>query len=112
MKYIEKSIEDEQTGATANYHEVTTLNIDYINGNATVVTASYVSAKTKAAGKNALSFSSFNLSPLPADRNAVGYDWALTQLIQAQPEDFTPETYTGYVNPHTFAGGKIKDTAA
>ncbi|TNG90985.1 hypothetical protein FHQ28_11660 [Pasteurellaceae bacterium USgator11] len=112
MKYIEKSIEDEQTGATASYHEVTALNVDFINNNATVVVACYVSAKAKAAGKNALSFSSFNLNPLPEDRNAVSYDWALTQLIQPQPEDFTPEEYPGYINPYSFAGGKIKDTAA
>ncbi|SMB89373.1 hypothetical protein SAMN05660772_02873 [Pasteurella testudinis DSM 23072] len=112
MKYIEKSIEDEQTGATCSYHEITTLNVDFINDNAVVVVACYVSAKAKAAGKNALSFNSFNLSPLPEDRNAVGYDWALTQLIQALPEGFTPEDYPGYINPHALAGGKIKDTAA
>lgn len=34
----------------------------------------------------------------------------LKKLIEPQPEGFVPETYYGYVNPYTYAGGKIKAT--
>ncbi len=108
MKYIEKAIEDANTGANANYHEITTLNIDYTNNSVSVVLASYVSQKMKAAGKSALSFVPLSLSPLPSREVSV-HDWALNQLIQAVPEGFVPQEYQGYINPHTFAGGKVKE---
>lgn len=109
MKYIEKTTEDSQTGATASYHEITGLNIDFTNNQAAVIMSSYVSAKARSIGKNALSFSSFTLENLPAERETITYEWALNQLIQPVPESFTPEDYTGYINPYTFAGGKVKD---
>ena len=108
MKYIEKAIEDEQTGATAKYHEITALNIDYTSDYATVTVGSYVSLKARKAGKSALSFNSFTLQPLP-DRAENPHDWALTQLIQSKPAEFVPDDYPGYVNPHTFADGEIKE---
>lgn len=40
----------------------------------------------------------------------IPYEWALSELVKAQPEDFVPETYSGYVNPYMFAGGKVKET--
>ena len=38
----------------------------------------------------------------------IPYEWALGELVKAQPEDFSPETYIGYVNPYMFAGGKSR----
>ncbi|SUU97064.1 hypothetical protein [Avibacterium paragallinarum] len=108
MKYIEKQLEDSRTGAGVNYHEVTGLQVDYLN-NATYITmASYVSKTMKDAGKELLSVSTFTLPSVP-DWSQIPYEWALKELIKAQPEDYVPEEYEGYVNPYLFAGGKVKD---
>lgn len=112
MKYIEKQIEDAQTGAIANYHEVTAVNVDYVNNTVVATLASYVSKKTKDAGKSALSLNSFTLSPILPARSESAHDWSLNELIQEPSADFDPEEYPGYVNPHMFAGGKIKETDA
>ena len=108
MKFIEKQIEDNQTGAIANYHEITAVNCDYLNGSVTATIASYVSKKARENGKNSLSLNSFTFSQAMPARDESAHDWVLGQLIQPQPEDFVPEDYYGYINPHMFAGGKVK----
>lgn len=110
MKFIEKQIEDTQTGAIANYHEITAINCDYINNSVVTTIASYVSKKTKDKGKNALSFNSFTFTQAMPSRDESAHNWVLDQLILPEPEGFQPETYYGYVNPHMFAGGTIKQS--
>ena len=112
MKYIEKQIEDEQTGAIAGYHEITLLKCDYLNKIVETTMASYASKKAKDNGKNALSFNTFTFTNAMPDTGESAHDWSLNQLIQPKPEDFVPENYVGYVNPYIFAGGKIKETNA
>ncbi len=107
MKYIEKQLEDSRTGASVNYHEVTGLQVDYLN-NATYTTmVSYVSKVKKEAGKELLSVNTFTIPSVPA-WDQIPYEWALSELVKAQPEDYVPEDYEGYVNPYLFAGGKVK----
>ncbi|UAX42496.1 hypothetical protein [Pasteurella canis] len=107
MKFIEKTIEDARTGAQANYHEITSLNTDYLNKKTYVSVASYVSREKKLERKDAISTNVFTIIAVP-ELNQVPYDWTLTELIKAAPPDFVPESYVGYVNPFLFAGGKIK----
>lgn len=108
MKYIEKIIEEPRTGASASYHAVSGLQTDYVNGNTFVTMASYVSKAKKDEGKDALSINTFTLPAVP-DWDVVPYEWALAELVKAQPTDFVPEDYVGYINPYIFAGGEVKD---
>lgn len=113
QKYIEKNIEDPNTGADVKYHEITAVNIDYKNGYASVTVESYISKKAKDAGKfpvgypNTLSFSG-NV-PTMAD-NPVDFFYA--QLTQPVPEDYQEPTdeekYHGWVDPYLFGGGDVK----
>ena len=109
MKFIEKNIEDVRTGAVAKQHAVAGLNVDYLNNSTSITIASYVSKEKKEEGKEPLYVNTFTFQSVP-DWSQVPYEWALNELIKAQPEDFVPETYYGYVNPYLFASGKVKDT--
>lgn len=108
MKYIAKQIEDNRTGSSAEYHVVTGLQIDYLNNSTFVTIASYVSKQKKNEGKDALSVNTFTISSAPSWEQ-IPYEWALAELVKAQPEGFVPETYAGYVNPYMFADGKVKE---
>lgn len=108
MKYIEKKIEDPRTGASASYHIVSGLQTDYVNNNTFVTITSYVSKEKKEEGRDSLSINTFTIPCVP-EWDAIPYEWALSELVKAQPEDFVPEAYMGYVNPYMFAGGKVKD---
>ncbi|WP_449236049.1 hypothetical protein [Aggregatibacter kilianii] len=108
MKFIEKNIEEPRTGAVASHHVITSFSLDYGANTTTVTVAAYVSKAKKDEGKEALSVSTFTLQAVP-DWSEMPYEWALKKLIEPQPEGFVPETYYGYVNPYTYAGGKIKD---
>lgn len=108
MKYIEKQLEDNRTGAVVNYHEVTGFNVDYMNSSTSVTIASFVSKAKKEEGKEFLSVNTFTIHEKP-NWSQIPYEWALQELVKAQPEDFVPEEYLGYVNPYMFAGGKIKE---
>ncbi|MCW9731891.1 hypothetical protein L5B97_09810 [Avibacterium sp. 20-15] len=108
MKYIEKQLEDNRTGASVNYHEVTGLQVDYLNHATYITIASYVSKAKKEAGKELLSVNTFTIPSVPA-WDQIPYEWALSELVKAQPEEYVPEDYEGYVNPYLFASGKVKE---
>ncbi|WP_373766401.1 hypothetical protein [Glaesserella sp.] len=110
MKYIEKTLEDDNTGAVVGYHEITAINCDYANNSVVATLSSYVSKKAKDRGKNALSFAQFTFTSSMPSRDESAHNWVLDQLILPEPEGFQPETYYGYVNPHMFAGGTIKQS--
>ncbi|MFU2088938.1 hypothetical protein [Avibacterium avium] len=110
MKFIEKKIEDNRTGAEVSCHCVVNFNIDYINGVTNITLASYVSKSKKDANKDSLSMNTFTLNAIP-DWSQIPYEWALKELIKPQPEEFKPEDYVGYVNPYMFAGGEVKEDA-
>ncbi|HED4408901.1 TPA: hypothetical protein R4328_002030 [Pasteurella multocida] len=107
MKYIEKAIEDQQTGANASYHEIMSLNIDYLNNTTSVAVASFVSKKARDSDRKALSFNSFYLNSVP-ERSESAHDWVLNQLVQPQPEDYQHDGQSS-VNPYMFAGGQVKN---
>ncbi|VTR63035.1 Uncharacterised protein [Actinobacillus pleuropneumoniae] len=69
---------------------------------------SYVSKLKKTRGKNRYPLILLLFKAVPA-WDQIPYQWALAELVKAQPDDFIPETYAGYVNPYMFAGGKVKD---
>lgn len=108
MKYIDKKIEDPRTGASASYHVVSGLQTDYTNNSTFVTITSYVSEGKKTEGKDALSINTFTIPSVP-EWDVIPYEWALAELVKAQPADFAPENYLGYVNPYIFAGGEVKD---
>lgn len=108
MKFIEKQLEDTRTGTPVSHHVVSGMNVDYINHSTSITIASYVSAEKKEEGKDSLSVNTFTIQSVPS-WDQLPYEWALKELIKVQPEDFVPESYSGYVNPYMFAGGKIKD---
>lgn len=108
MKYISKQIEDARTGSISEHHTVTGLQLDYVNNSTFVTISSYVSKAKKDEGKESLSINTFTIPGVPG-WDAIPYEWALSELVKAQPEGFVPETYIGYVNPYMFAEGKVKD---
>ena len=109
MKYIDKKIEDPRTGAVVAYHVVSNCQVDYTNKSTFLTITSYVSKAKKDEGKDSLSINTFTI-PGVSDWDVIPYEWALAELVKAQPEDFMPEDYAGYINPYIFAGGEIKDT--
>ena len=108
MKYIAKQIEDARTGATSEHHVVTGLQVDYVNHSTFVTISSYVSKVKKDEGKESLSVNTFTIQDVPSWEQ-IPYAWALSELVKAQPEDFTREAYIGYISPYLFAGGKVKE---
>lgn len=106
MKYIEKKLEDAQTGAIVDYHEIVNIGVDYINNSVSVTIASYVSSNGRENNKNPLSYNSFYLDEAPS-REVNIHDWALSQLIINEPEGFVRDDNA--INPYFFAGGKIKE---
>ncbi|MDG4948439.1 hypothetical protein NYR72_07850 [Actinobacillus equuli subsp. haemolyticus] len=52
MKFIEKQIENEETGALASCHVLSSVTIDYDNQSVSAVIKSFVSKDKKEAGKH------------------------------------------------------------
>ncbi|QLB44790.1 hypothetical protein [Mannheimia pernigra] len=108
-KFIEKVIEDQNTGADVKYHEITAYSVDFKYNFATVTIDSYISKKTKESGKAAVGAPTIlHINNVPPTQECI-IDWLCNQLIQAVPDDFQPQNYDGYVNPYMFSGGKVKD---
>ena len=114
IKFIEKAIEDENTGADVKYHEITAVNIDYKNRYASITVESYISLKTKQAGKlpvgNPTTLSFSDEVPTMAE-NPIDYFYQ--RLTQPIPDDYVEpseeEKYQGWISPYVFAGGKVKE---
>lgn len=62
---IKHEIEDENTGAVANYHVIEYVSIDYKYGSATATLNGYVSKKAYEAGRNPLCSHSIAVNVLP-----------------------------------------------
>ena len=90
MKYIDKKIEEPRTGASASYHVVSGLQTEYTSGNTFVTISSYVSKDKKDEGKESLSINTFTIPGVPG-WDVIPYEWALSELVKAQPEDVVPE---------------------
>ncbi|MDH2998455.1 hypothetical protein A1D22_10630, partial [Pasteurellaceae bacterium LFhippo2] len=92
------------------HHEITAITVYYKNKHSTATVESYISLKTKQAGKKPVGSPitlSINNSPEMSE-NAI--DWLYTQLTQAIPADYVePEDkYYGWVNPYSFSGGRLR----
>lgn len=113
IKYIDKAIEDPNTGADVKYHEITAVSVDYKNRYASVSVESYISLKAKQRGKAPVGYPihlTFTENiPNMAD-NPI--DFFYTQLTQPLPEGYQAPTeeekYNGLVDPYLFCGGNIK----
>lgn len=107
MKFIEKSIEDEKTGAVVSFHEITSISIDYVNNYISVIIGSYISKESKESGKHVLSHSSIFVSDaFPESRKVCIHDWILNELVK----DKTKSLENEMPNRYMLAGGIVKDT--
>ncbi|SDR19302.1 hypothetical protein SAMN05443245_3449 [Paraburkholderia fungorum] len=91
------------TGATASYHVVQQVGLDYESGFTNATVASYLSADAKAAGKFSMYVQQIQISGLP-DKGTDARDSAEALLIAAPPTDGTTQ---GASNRYTFAGAEI-----
>lgn len=116
IKFIEKAIEDPNTGADVKYHEITAISVDYRNRYASITVESYISQKAKQAGKQPVGHPttlSFNGNIPTMAENPIDFFYAA--LTQAAPADYVEpnedEKYQGWVDPYLFSGGKVKEVA-
>lgn len=68
---IKHEIEDENTGAVANYHVIEYVNIDYKFKTVTATLNGYVSKKVYDAGRNPLCSHSISVNALPEEREVT-----------------------------------------
>lgn len=107
--YLEKNIEDQATGADVKYHEITAYSVDLTAKTSTATVTSYCSLKARQSGKQPIGLPIIiNLQGIPQGNDTL--NWLYQQITAAAPEDYVEpeEKYYGWVNPYTFAGGKIK----
>jgi len=101
---LKKDYVTPSTGATANYHVVQQVSLDYVSSQINATVASYLSKDARDAGRFPLYTQQITVAGLPA----VGVEaltYAQQQLIAAAP-DGGSVTYT---NRFAFAGGEIVD---
>lgn len=82
---ISHEIEDESTGATASYHVIEYVSIDYKSHAASATLNGYVSQKAHEAGRNPLCSHSITVEALPDDEE-VSRAW-LYQKVAEQGND-------------------------
>lgn len=103
MKYIEKILEDAQTGATLGYHEIINVNLDFINKVTNVTFACYVSFDTKKANKSAVTQIGISIPDQFPDSTNNICDWILNTLVSPVGKNIT--------DPYrkVFIGGVVKE---
>lgn len=111
MKYIQKEIEDAQTGAIARYHEITLMQVDYAQLTVQATLASYVSKKAKDTGKSSLSYITLQLTNIPTDRNINIHDWVLEKLVSIEKMAEEESYSVGAHDPYLFVDGEVIDVA-
>ncbi|GAB1652306.1 TPA: hypothetical protein ACU207_001864 [Mannheimia haemolytica] len=104
MKFIEKQIENDTTGALASCHVLSLVTIDYDNQLTSAIIKSFVSKDKKESGKQPIFQSSVTINAAP-DFGQSPNEWVLSELIKPAPDAVEPFDEHKYV----FAGGKIKD---
>lgn len=80
---IKHEIEDESTGAVADYHVIEYVSIDYKYGSATATLNGYVSKKTYEAGRNPLCSHSVTVNALPED-GEVSRAWLYGKAVEQE----------------------------
>lgn len=78
---ISHEIEDESTGATASYHVIEYVSINYKYGNATATLNGYVSKKACEAGRNPLCSHTVTVEALP-DGEEVFRAWLYQKVVE------------------------------
>lgn len=78
---ISHEIEDESTGATASYHVIEYVSINYKYGNATATLNGYVSQKACEAGRNPLCSHAVTVEALP-DGEEVSRAWLYQKVVE------------------------------
>lgn len=78
---ISHEIEDESTGATASYHVIEYVSIDYKSHAASVTLNGYVSQKAHEAGRNPLCSHSITVEALPDDEE-VSRAWMYQKAVE------------------------------
>lgn len=78
---ITREIEDESTGAVANYHVIEYVSIDYKFNSVTATLNGYVSKKAHEAGRNPLCSHSVTLNSLP-DGAEVSRAWLYGKVVE------------------------------
>lgn len=78
---INHEIEDESTGATASYHVIEYVSIDYKFNAVTATLNGYVSKKTHEAGRNPLCSHSVTVNSLP-DGAEVSRAWLYSKAVE------------------------------
>jgi len=92
------------TGATASYHVVNQVGLDYVSAQVSVTVASYLSKDAKLAGKFPLYTQQVQIAELP-DSGTDARAFAEAQLVMQPPSDGTASTLT---NRYVFAGAVIE----
>ncbi|MXN88617.1 hypothetical protein [Pasteurella canis] len=102
MQYIDKILEDAQTGATLSYHEIININLDLINKVTNVTFACYVSVDTKKANKSAVTQIGISIPDQFPESTDNICEWILNTLVSPVGEDI--------VDPYrkVFIGGTVK----
>lgn len=80
---IKHEIEDENTGAVADYHVIEYVSIDYKYGSATATLNGYVSKKTYEAGRNPLCSHTVTVNGLPDDAE-VSRAWLYGKVVEQE----------------------------
>jgi hypothetical protein len=93
------------TGATAGYHVVSSVSLDYEMKITTATVSSYLTKAAKDAGKFAMYAQQIPISGLP-DKGGDARDFAESSLVAALPAD---GSIAGSANRYAFAGAQIGD---
>ncbi|MFP4889307.1 hypothetical protein [Paraburkholderia sp. EG304] len=101
---LQKDFETPSTGATAGYHVVQQVSLDYVSSQIDATVASYLSKDARDAGKFPLYTQQITVAGLPA-AGADARDYAQQQLVAAAPQDGSGP----YANRFVFAGAEIVD---
>jgi hypothetical protein len=99
---LQKDYVTPSTGATASYHVVQQVSLDYVSAQANATVASYLSNDALMAGKFPMYTQQIMLAGLPGDSQDAR-DYAEAQLVLAQPANASVSSANRYI----FAGAAI-----
>jgi hypothetical protein len=104
---IQKTITQDATGVEVNFHVVQSVTADKTGKTTTGQILSYVSAETKAAGKQAVGAPVFiTVSGLPGAKQNV-FDFFEAQVVAAKPTDAQDDGMAFNGSRYMFADGVV-----
>ncbi|MGF6976344.1 hypothetical protein QFZ94_004794 [Paraburkholderia sp. JPY465] len=99
---LQKDYETPSTGATASYHVVQQVSLDFVSSRSNATVASYLSKDARDAGKFALYTQQIAVAGLP-DAGVDALEFVQQQLIVGAQQDGSGP----YANRFVFAGAEI-----